>query len=1273
MANYFISSGITSTGLTLNRYDWMYVSSGGVAIDIVENGGNATVAEGANVTFVPNAFSGAVLSECYATVHSGTTANSTAVCGTCHIDDQAEMHYSYGGLNVFSGGIANDTIVDSYGSLNVFGGVVNGVIVNSSGSLNVNSGGGANNIIVNRWGCFHVGSGGTVNSTTINGPNYMNSDFACWGTINDTIINEGQLFVCSGGIANSTTVNSYWGVRVESGGTVNNTLINSTGEVFISSGGRASNTTISGGFCASSIYPDNGILTIAFGGIAKYVTVCTYGHLRISSGGTATKIVENGGYVDVENGAKATFVANTISGLVLMGGNGSAFDTGLATIHSGTTAHGATLNSAGGLYVFSSGTATSTTVFGNGSLTVLSGGVACDTKVYAGGMVKLTSGAKATGKMNLAAGAVIFVENGAVLDFDLTKISAGEKALLTDWSLLQGKPDYTLTVNDNQANGVYALANEAEDFKGTITIQNTFGKSLGTLTVGQTVAINDSNYTLNLVDETLTLTIGKDTSDTVAPTVSNVKADIIAPTNQNVTVTAEFDDDVGVVSKLYRIGEAGEWTAYLNGVTISTNTTVFFKAVDAAGNNSEIVSYTVSNIDKDAPMKPTASASVTEQTTGEVLVSAVFSNDSEVKEYSLDGQNWKTYTEAIKFTENGFVFFRGTDVAGNNSEITVFQVTNIRKDNPVPPVEEGVFGPDTREDGWLYDKKTKKLNESVTESTPIEITSETEEILFDEAGSISHEEKDKTWQNFVGKGKVADEAIVDDTDFVKICLDNPARLSFSVEATDAMKFTVYSLVAGTDKNGNATHTMKSIQTTALKKDKSTGLYSTTTKAILLERMEVDRDYYISMQSTNKKAESVFYNVSLVTEGDKASIFYADADGGENNWLYDKKSKKRNEAVAESDSVYVNSATKDVPIDAGGTSLDEWDNFVGFGDDADHAKITLDHAASLRFTINATDAAKFVIYSLTPGKNDTYTMKTLQTSALKKVDNAKYEVTTKALLLAAGDYYVSVQATNAKKGGEAYYNVSLNSASIFFSDGDNGDNNWLYDKKAKIKNDDANFEEIILEDGTSDIHLDTNAPSGTDGNGWSNYVGYGDDTDFAKLTVSDTAKVSFSLKASDAAKFTIYSLTPGLDKKQNVVYTMKAIQMTSLKKAGTQYEADTKTILLTDGVYYISMQSTNAKKGVKAFYIVTATYESITPVKKALSSQDMDAWVGPDTVDSVCLDAWNASAIDYESTQDDLFTRLDVVQDASLASADIALDSTSERIFEESGKGVLASL
>ena len=57
-----------------------------------------------------------------------------------------------------------------------------------------------------------------------------------------------------------------------------------------------------------------------------------------------------------------------------------------------------------------------------------------------------------------------------------------------------------------------------------------------------------------------------------------------------------------------------------------------------------------------------------------MLVSAQFSDDSVVKEYSLDGETWLAYTEAIMFSENGTVWFRGTDAAGNVSEVISYEV-----------------------------------------------------------------------------------------------------------------------------------------------------------------------------------------------------------------------------------------------------------------------------------------------------------------------------------------------------------------------------------------------------------------------------------------------------------------------------------------------------------------------------------------------------------------------------------------------------------------------
>ncbi|MBP5411614.1 MAG: pre-peptidase C-terminal domain-containing protein, partial [Lachnospiraceae bacterium] len=206
------------------------------------------------------------------------------------------------------------------------------------------------------------------------------------------------------------------------------------------------------------------------------------------------------------------------------------------------------------------------------------------------------------------------------------------------------------------------------------------------------VATENDRYYFKAVD-TETKVESKYTSlrvvgiDHVAPTVDNVAADVTDVTNGDVTVTAEFVDDVALASALYKLGETGDWLEYdyENGVLVKENTTVFFKAVDVAGNESEVASYTVTNIDKTAPVKPVASADITDPTNTDVLVTAAFSDDSVVREYSLDGQSWKAYTGAVKFTENGSVSFRGADVAGNVSDVTTYEVTNIDKVAPVKP------------------------------------------------------------------------------------------------------------------------------------------------------------------------------------------------------------------------------------------------------------------------------------------------------------------------------------------------------------------------------------------------------------------------------------------------------------------------------------------------------------------------------------------------------------------------------------------------------------
>ena len=245
--------------------------------------------------------------------------------------------------------------------------------------------------------------------------------------------------------------------------------MNRYGTLTILSGGVANSTTV-----------NDGSLSISSGGVANDTTVNSYGRMYISSGGTATAIKENGGYVDVAEGADVTFVANTFSGLVLSYGG--------ATVHSGTVANSTTVNSRGSMYIYNSGTANATTVNYDGDL-----------YIYSGGMHR--------GALQIESGAVVSAYQGGIIDFTLNDRTANDGYLINDLSRISGSPTYTITVSADQTYGEYKLAQGASSFSGNITIGDGTVE-YETLTVnGNTLTYNEKSYALNLIDGNLTLSV----------------------------------------------------------------------------------------------------------------------------------------------------------------------------------------------------------------------------------------------------------------------------------------------------------------------------------------------------------------------------------------------------------------------------------------------------------------------------------------------------------------------------------------------------------------------------------------------------------------------------------------------------------------------------------------------------------------------------------------------------------------------------------------------
>ncbi len=390
----------------------------------------------------------------------------------------------------------------------------------------------------------------------------------------------------------------------------------------------------------------------------------------------------------------------------------------------------------------------------------------------------------------------------------------------------------------------------------------------------------------------------------------------------------------------------------------------------------------------------------------------------------------------------------------------------------------------------------------------------------------------------------SDEIGKEDTiDYMAFDLDSAAKLSFRVTTGNAAKFVVYELVEKIGRDGKSTYSLKALQSVSLKAG------TITTPGLLLNA----GTYYFSIAATDKKAGNAPYTVAV----DSATVYFTKGDNSD-----DWGDVKANGAAGQvgRPAIAIDEDTDVVRAD-----------WVGYGDAVDYRAFTLESAANLAFDLAATDAAKLTVWSLTgaPGK---YSLKSLGnvTAKLNKA-TGEYTGSTKALLLEQGTYYFSVESTNAKKGGNADYSVSLNGSSTFFIWGDTNDDT---PDNLVSPNVDPDYEKYVVGE----------VGSALGGNGYilDDWVGYGDVIDYRKFTLDHAASLVFDLSATDAAKLTVWSLTGTPDK-----YSLKSLGNVAAKldKATGKYAGSTKALLLEKGTYFFSVESTNAKKGGSAFYSV----------------------------------------------------------------------------------------
>jgi len=338
---------------------------------------------------------------------------------------------------------------------------------------------------------------------------------------------------------------------------------------------------------------------------------------------------------------------------------------------------------------------------------------------------------------------------------------------------------------------------------------------------------------------------------------------------------------------------------------------------------------------------------------------------------------------------------------------------------------------------------------------------------------------------------------------------------------------------------------------------------------------------------------------ITYKGSKASssaslVKSPDCDNGKDNYLYSaKQSPTLNTNVYSSIAEYI-TAPGSVLMDGKGISHEGKSNYVGYGDEVDFLKIRLTNAAQLVFTLEATGPAKLTLWSLSfsgvDKKGDSkYTMKALETVTVKKGQTTASGTLKKAPLLSQNyEYYISVEATDVKKGGDVYYNVIVNNDSVFYSKGKSFDDSW-YDFSAK------NY------DGKG--HLGT--LTGKKKNLYEDWVGYGDTVDYRKFTLASAAKLSFTVTATEGVTFSICMPVVKSSDGSTTVYNTKYLQTAKLKKrrGDDGYAAHTDGIMLEAGDYYLCVESANPKKGGNADYTVELDTEASAFFTKGNNSDD----------------------------------------------------------------------
>ena len=327
----------------------------------------------------------------------------------------------------------------------------------------------------------------------------------------------------------------------------------------------------------------------------------------------------------------------------------------------------------------------------SGGQLYVEGGVSSNSRIFSGGYMAVTGSgsAKNTG---IYSGASAGVENGFMYD---TIVSGGEL------SARSGSVLNNTVVNDGGAltvSGGTAVDTVIESAGSALISSNGRGydtvvKAGGSLAIAKGGAHYGSLY----IDQNAAVSVGSGAVIDFTLTGRTVEDDFLITNISNISGNASYSITISADAAYGSYKLASGADAFNKNISIGdgsvswANLSANGSGWRGNGNDYSLVKVdsglylTIAEMDITPPDAPVASADIQKATRQSVRVSAAFSSDSIVREYSFDNVVWKSYSGSIRFTENGTVYFRSADAFENISEVTRFDVNNIDKAAPFLP------------------------------------------------------------------------------------------------------------------------------------------------------------------------------------------------------------------------------------------------------------------------------------------------------------------------------------------------------------------------------------------------------------------------------------------------------------------------------------------------------------------------------------------------------------------------------------------------------------